>query len=421
MQNTHVYVGHTLNWFCTIENITKTEVKCRTPAISKEYQVGTAVDVVSATRLVILSKCTGNCKFTYIDTASSPALTAISTSSTSVTGTNTRSITLTGTNLIDSSNFADVSLTHTITKKVIAFSSTSATATSVSFDLTSAVPSGTYEVRVRNAIGGTNAMALEVKLDIGTKSWTGSGSTAGGILSFTNGGGYPTALDGVSFAFTITSGSTNYPVNMISCCSSNSMTFEIPPAADGTSFTLTMKGPVNTVTKTYTATTATTPTATLTSANSVTSGSNTIVFSASNSVGATIDNLKLVSTIDSTQTIAIPSGTWSVSGTGSSAVTTFTANLGSGSYKIEANTQNGYISIADTIGVQFPSGVSPSSQQMSFNGGTFTLNAANLAASSYITVNGLRGKAISTTPSAATYEVPAQVSALTQSTFNLKK
>ena len=34
-QNTLVYVGHTLNWFCTIESITPTEIKCRTPAISK--------------------------------------------------------------------------------------------------------------------------------------------------------------------------------------------------------------------------------------------------------------------------------------------------------------------------------------------------------------------------------------------------
>ena len=112
----------------------------------------------------------------------------------------------------------------------------------------------------------------------------------------------------------------------------------MPAAADGTAFTITMKGPTNTITKTYTASTASTPTATLTSSANVSAGANTIVFSASNAVAATIDSLKLVSTIDSTQVITIPANTWSVSGTGASAVTTFTATLSTGSYKILANT-----------------------------------------------------------------------------------
>ena len=52
LAQTKVYIGHVLNWFCTIENITETEVRCRTPVISKSYLPGVAVSVVMETRLV---------------------------------------------------------------------------------------------------------------------------------------------------------------------------------------------------------------------------------------------------------------------------------------------------------------------------------------------------------------------------------
>ena len=140
----------------------------------------------------------------------------------------------------------------------------------------------------------------------------------------------------------------------------------------------------------------------MTSTASVSAGANTIVFSATNSVSATIDSIKLVSTIDSTQVITIPLNTWSVSGSGSSAVTTFSASLNTGSYKIKANTENGYIDITETINVQAGSVTAPT-QQMSFNGGQITLTGNNLSPSSYINVNGFRGSIISHTASAATY------------------
>ncbi len=38
--DTLVYIGSTLNWFCSIESITKTEIKCRTPQMSSAYEVG---------------------------------------------------------------------------------------------------------------------------------------------------------------------------------------------------------------------------------------------------------------------------------------------------------------------------------------------------------------------------------------------
>ena len=144
---------------------------------------------------------------------------------------------------------------------------------------------------VRNAIGGTSAQALEVKWATGTSSWTTGGSTAGGIISLVGGGGFPASIDGTTFAITITSGSNTYPLNMVSCCATNAVSLQLPAAADGTAFTITMKGPVNTITKTFTASTSLTPTATLTSAASVAGGSNTIVFSATNAVSATISTL----------------------------------------------------------------------------------------------------------------------------------
>ena len=124
-----MYVGHTLNWFCDIETVTSTLIQCRTPKISDAYSVGTAVQVVASTRLLILNKCVNNCDFTYLSSASSPALTSNSHPSPQVKGSNTKTVTLTGTNLVDSNNFADVAFKHTITKQTTAFTAASATAT----------------------------------------------------------------------------------------------------------------------------------------------------------------------------------------------------------------------------------------------------------------------------------------------------
>lgn len=37
--DTLVYIGSTLNWFCNIESITTTQIKCRTPEMSPDYQI----------------------------------------------------------------------------------------------------------------------------------------------------------------------------------------------------------------------------------------------------------------------------------------------------------------------------------------------------------------------------------------------
>lgn len=101
-QQTLVYIGDTLNWFCNIESITSTQIKCRTPMISSSYSPGTAVNVYASTRLIIINSCpSGACTFTYLDAAVSPKITTISSANVDVS-----IVTLNGTNLLDSSNFA---------------------------------------------------------------------------------------------------------------------------------------------------------------------------------------------------------------------------------------------------------------------------------------------------------------------------
>lgn len=138
-QNTLAYVGYTLNWFCVIENLTSTEIKCRTPPISTEYEVNETLNVLVSTRLLILSKCTGNCSFSYINITESPTITSISSSTVNLAASATATITITGTNLVDSNAFADVALIHTITKVVTVITPTSKNDSTVTFDVSSAL------------------------------------------------------------------------------------------------------------------------------------------------------------------------------------------------------------------------------------------------------------------------------------------
>lgn len=165
-----------------------------------------------------------------------------------------------------------------------------------------------------------------------------------------------------------------------------------------------------------------TPTATITSPTNVSIGTNTITFTASNSVAATITAIKLISTLDPKNQISIANNSWTTTGSGSSAVTSFSTDLNAGSYKLVVYTSpNGIISITDTINVAFPVNFVANSQQISYNGGSFTISANNLSPASYITVGGFRGKILSYSTSAVTYAVPALVTSSTQSTFGLKE
>ena len=82
----------------------------------------------------------------YMTEASSPKLT-----SSSATTVNAQSVTLTGTNLIDSSNSGcKVVLRNILTNVLYLHDTTSCDQTSAVFLVLNTVPSGDYQVRVRN-------------------------------------------------------------------------------------------------------------------------------------------------------------------------------------------------------------------------------------------------------------------------------
>lgn len=95
--------------------------------------------------------CQGTCSFTYIDQATSPSLSSMSTNAIT-TGT----INLTGKNL-NLGGSPKVILTNKKTAKVTTVVPTSATDTSVSFTVPN-VEAGAYDVKVRSdPIGETNS------------------------------------------------------------------------------------------------------------------------------------------------------------------------------------------------------------------------------------------------------------------------
>jgi hypothetical protein len=80
--DTLVYIGDTPNWFCTIESITTTQISCRTPPISKYYDINETVAIVISTKLYMLSTCpSNNCIFRYAGKDVSPSLITISPTS----------------------------------------------------------------------------------------------------------------------------------------------------------------------------------------------------------------------------------------------------------------------------------------------------------------------------------------------------
>ena len=121
--------------------------------MNSKYSTGSALNVVVSTRLLILNSCTGTCQFTYIESTSSPALTSSSKSSVSPSGTGTVEVVLTGTNVQDSNNFAEVSLKNTVSSVTTVLPATASTATSLTFEVPATVQSGSYTMKIRNAVG----------------------------------------------------------------------------------------------------------------------------------------------------------------------------------------------------------------------------------------------------------------------------
>ena len=153
----------------------------------------------------------------------SPTITDLSSTSVSVSGSQTKTITITGTNLTDGNNFADVTLTHSVSSQITVITPSNVSDTEVIFDVSTAVVSGKYEVRVRNEVGGSNSKEITVDWNVGAVSWSSGGSTSGAVVNITGGGGYPSVIDGHIFSVSISSGGVNYPFKLMSCCNSNSI------------------------------------------------------------------------------------------------------------------------------------------------------------------------------------------------------
>jgi hypothetical protein len=150
-------------------------------------------------------------------------------------------------------------------------------------------------------------------------------------------------------------------------------------------------------------------------------GANTITFSATSTLTVTIKSISLVSTIDNTQAIVVSNSNWFTNGTGATAVTVFNATLYTGSYSLNVNTDYGYVDFGSLVNVSFPVSVITNTQQMSFNGGSFTVQANYVSPASYITLNGLKGSIISRTDSEVVYTVPPLLTTATQTAFSIGK
>jgi hypothetical protein len=263
---------------------------------------------------------------------------------------------------------------------------------------------------------------MAVNWNPGTPSWNSGGSLAGGIVTIKSGGGYPVSIDGLVFSVSLTTTSQTYPINVVSCCGGNLISLAIPPTTASTLFTLSFKGPVNPKTYTYSTSSSLTPTGTITSPANLNVGNNIITFTVSSSVSATITGIQLVPVVNSAYPIVVPMNSWITNGT----TTNFTVSLNSGSYNLlVSTTPYGYVAFQTKVNVLFPTNVvtdyTGNSQLTSFNGGSFTIAASDLAPFSYITVNGFVGQILSYSNTSVTYAVPPLVTTSTQTTFHISQ
>lgn len=406
-QQTLAFVGSTVNWFCNIESITTTTILCRTPAISDDYTPGDPQPIVVTTRLIVESQCTGNCTFTYLDASNSPSLNNLTTSSGVAT--------LTGTSFTSGSS-CSISLTNTVTQAVTVLPASSCSATSAVFTISATIISGNYNVRVRSEKGESNPMQLNVGWKSGSQN-TWSGSTAGALVTFSAGSGYPVDLSNKQFSVTIKDGNNVVsPANVVSCCSGNSITILMPPAADTAYFTINFAGPTSSFKAgDYIAYAANTGTLSLISPSALSVGLNTITLNITKSVSNPIASIMLVSQRSAAYTI--PVANWTTNGT----QITFSVLLTTGSFKFVVRGASLFYSIADVINVAMPTNIISTAQSYSYNGGIFTIAASDLSPVSNIRVNGLKGALIdyNQNTSTATYEIPSFITNLSQSTYNL--
>lgn len=377
--------------------------------------MGETQTVVVSTKLYSFNSCpTNNCNFSYIDTALSPKLTNSPTSSTASI------LTLTGTSLVASASCTVSLAWATNSSLVYEVPTISCNATTAKFSVPSNVPSGKYLVRARNEIGESNGRAININWAQGTPNFDLGGSVVGNIVTFTGGSGYPASLgDGSGYNVLLkTSTGDNLPVNILSCCTNNELKLALPPAANNKQVYIVFQGPISTLNNSYIYQQALTPVIAY-SGSALTPGVNSpITFTRTDSLdisSITITQLDLVSTVDSSKIISIPS--WTVNNT--TKVYSFSVALPSGAYSIRALTPNGFCQVSNPVNVGLDGVVSAASQSSGFSGGYFTITGSNLSPASYITFDSFKGTISSYSSSSVTYNVPPFVTANTQTAFNL--
>ena len=405
-QQTLVFIGQTINWICSIETITSTSIACRVPAISEDYSPGVAQDVVVTTRLVVQSKCEGTCKFTYLDSASSPAISTLTAASGVVT--------INGTSLTAGSSCSIV-LVNGISGTTTVLAATTCAPTSATWTIPTTVVSANYQLKIRSEIGESNAKALTINWAAGSADrW--SGSTVGTILKFTGGSGYPVNLSDPAFSVaTVDKLGVVTRAKVISCCTSNALTILAPGGSNNVSYAVWFYGPVKswkvgdfTPYNNYTATIS------INSSTTVPAGSNTITLTKTNAVSNTITGIQLVSTKDPTSIITV--STWT---TVDPTTFTFTETLPAGSYSLRITGAIYYFSCTDNLKVSAPGSLTSSTDSYSYNGGYYKITGAGLSPVSQITVSGFVGKISQYTNTEVTYRLPALVTTETQKAYNL--
>jgi hypothetical protein len=195
--DTLVTIGNELNQICSIEHITPTEIKCRTPSKNFYYAVNVPQVVTVDSKLIMPTNCSSpssNCWFTFLPKENSPELLTIS--SNSITS---GIITLNGLRFQLGSSIK-VSFTNKITGKITVVNpnehidennATVVEANSTQVNVTvPSVEAGLYGVRVRvDPLGETYPMTLTINPTI-TGVAAPSLSVNGGVVKI-QGKGFP--------------------------------------------------------------------------------------------------------------------------------------------------------------------------------------------------------------------------------------
>lgn len=261
-------------------------------------------------------------------------------------------------------------------------------------------------------------MQMTVGWNSGSQN-TWSGSTAGALVTYSAGSGYPLDLSNKQFSVTIKDGNNVVsPANVVSCCSGSSITILMPPAADTAYFTINFAGPTGSYKAgDYVAYAANTGTLSLISPSNLSVGVNIITLNITKSVSNPIASIMLVSKRSADYTI--PVSNWTTNGT----QITLSVLLTTGSFKFVVRGSSLFYTMNDMINVGMPTNIISTAESYSYNGGIFTISASDLSPISNIRVNGLKGALIDYNQNAntATYGIPSFVTTLSQSTYNLAK